>query len=55
MSHSQRGAVVLTPILTVLKKEPKDIEALRCKVVCLMKLDKCKEAYHVMTTDKVSF
>jgi len=36
----------------VLKKDPKDIEALRCKVVCLTKLDKCKEAYHVMTTDK---
>ena len=38
--------------IEVLKKNPKDIDALKCKIVCLLKLDKCKEAYHVMTTDK---
>ena len=39
-------------VIEVLKKNPKDLDALKCKVVCLLKLDKCKEAYHTMTTDK---
>lgn len=42
----------LSLVMEVLKKNPKDMDALKCKVVCLLKLDKCKEAYHTMTTDK---
>ena len=39
-------------VIEVLKRNPKDMDALKCKIVCLLKLDKCKEAYHTMTTDK---
>ena len=39
-------------VIEILKKNPKDVDALKCKVICLLKLDKCKEAYHVMTADK---